>query len=620
MVIASFGIEKEQLAEILREARSGKAQLPDFQRGWVWDDSHVRGLLASISLAYPIGAVMMLRAGGGHVRFKQRPIEGATPSSDEHADRLILDGQQRLTSLFQSLMLGKPVATRDDRGKEIQRWYYIDMSNALDPAIEREEAVVSLPADRIVRTFRNQVIADYSTPKQEYEAMLFPLERIFDSAQWRSGFFRHWNYDPERIELWDRFEQEIIKRFEQYHIPVIELGKDTPKEAVCAVFEKVNTGGVTLTVFELLTATFAADGYELRKDWDERLRALRPHRVLQAFSNTDFLQAVTLLATWDRRKRALDQGADGERAPAVGCRRVDMLRLSLNEYTAWADQVMTGLFRAEQFLYREHLFDTKFLPYGSQLIPLSAILSVLDKDWDSHRNHEKLAKWFWCGVFGELYGGTTETRFGRDLPEVIEWLNGGPEPRTVTDAIFTKDRLLSLRTRGSAAYKGIYALLLREGARDFRTGQRSDFANYFEESMDIHHIFPQRWCRDNNIPAAMCDSIVNKTPLTARTNRVIGGRAPSEYVTRLQNSAGISPHELDDHLRSHVIEPDFLRADTFNLFFERRQTQLLQRIGTAMGKAIEVVAVAELDNPVTDYEPEDELLPEADENPMTGSG
>ncbi len=605
MAISSFGIEKEHLQEILREARAGEAQLPDFQRGWVWDDSHVRSLLASISLAYPIGAVMMLRTGGENVRFKQRPIEGATPSSNETAERLILDGQQRLTSLFQSLMLDKPVTTRDERGREIQRWYYIDMTKALDPGVDREEAIVSVPTDRVTKTFRNEIVSDYSTPTDEYAAMVFPLGKVFDSTTWRTAFFKHWNYDPDRIEFWNRFEEDIIERFKTYQIPVIELAKDTPKEAVCAVFEKVNTGGVTLTVFELLTATFAADGYELRKDWSERESKLKQHRVLHDFSNTDFLQCITLLATRDRRNRAISQG-DGERAPAIGCRRVDMLRLTLDEYTRWADRVVEGLLRAERFLNREHLFDPKFLPYGSQLIPLAAILSMLSKDWDSHGSHAKLARWFWCGVFGELYGGTTETRFGRDLPDVLDWLDNGSEPRTVVDAVFTGDRLLSLRTRGSAAYKGIYALLLREGASDFRTGQRSDFTVYFDERIDIHHIFPQDWCRKNNVSPARCDSIVNKTPLTARTNRVIGGYAPSIYVARVQNSAGITHEQLDDHLRSHLIDPELLRADDFDKFFQSRRLSLLHRIGAAMGKAIEEAVLPEVDESVTDYEDDDE--------------
>ena len=279
-----------------------------------------------------------------------------------------------------------------------------------------------------------------------------------------------------------------------------------------------------------------------------------------------------------------------------------MLRLSLDDYTTWADQVMSGLLRAEQFLHRQHLFDTRFLPYGSQLIPLSAILCSLDKDWDAQGNTVKLARWLWCGVFGELYGGTTETRFGRDLPEVVDWLEWRPRAQNVVDAVFSREPSSLLRTRGSAAYKGIYALLLREGARDLRTGQPATSATYFDERIDIHHIFPQHWCRQNDVSPVLCDSIVNKTPLTARTNRVIGGRAPSEYVSRLQNSAEISPDQLDAHLRTHLIDPNHLRADDFMAFFEDRQSALLQRIGEAMGKPIETALVAEPDETVIEYQ------------------
>ena len=77
MDIRGYSIEKEDLDGLLDEARGGKTQLPDFQRGWVWDDDHIKSLLASISLGYPIGAVMMLPTGGKAIRFKQRPLEGA---------------------------------------------------------------------------------------------------------------------------------------------------------------------------------------------------------------------------------------------------------------------------------------------------------------------------------------------------------------------------------------------------------------------------------------------------------------------------------------------------------------------------------------------------------------
>ena len=598
MDITTYYIEKEALSGLLREAGDGSSQLPDFQRGWVWDDDRVKSLLASISLGYPIGAVMMLRAGGETVRFRQRTIEGAGETSRE-AERLILDGQQRLTSLFQSLALGRPVRTRDERRREIERWYYIDMRQALDPNADRDDAIRSLPVDRRVTRFGRDVIEDYSTPEREYEAMLFPLSKVFDARSWRVGFERFWQYEESKIELWNDFDERIVARFEQYQVPVIELGKDTPKEAVCQVFEKVNTGGVSLTVFELLTATFAADEFQLRPDWEERQRRIHSQSILANVSSTDFLQAVTLLATQERRSEAVRNGTDEQRAPAVGCKRADMLRLELPDYLRWAEPLMSGFESAARFLHSQHLYDARFLPYGSQLIPLAAVLTVLGREWEPHDAREKLARWYWCGVFGELYGGSIESRFARDLPEVVRWVrDGGPEPDTVYDAEFAEARLITLRTRNSAAYKGIYALLLREGARDWMTGEESSVQTYFDERIDIHHVFPQQWCREHGIEPARCDSIVNKTPLTASTNRSIGGRAPSEYLTRIRVPGG----DLDGLLRTHLVEPAHLRADDFGAFFAARQSALLGAIREAMGKPIASDAVEEADEPPAEYE------------------
>ena len=593
MAETAYGMDKKPLTALLGEASDGRAKLPDFQRGWVWDDDRIRSLLASISLSYPVGAVMMLETGGDSIRFKHRPLEGA-PDPSQDADRLILDGQQRLTSLLQSLRSRKPARTRDQRGKAIERWYYIDMQMALDPAADREEAIISVPEDRQVRTFRNEVIKDYSSPEHEYKEMVFPLQKVFEADDWYPDFFEFWDYDKEKIKMWNSFNKAVVDAFKQYQVPVIEMGKDTPKEAVCQVFEKVNTGGVTLTVFELLTATFAAENYELRRDWEERYKRLATQPPLRGVSNTDFLQAITLLATQERRREALAANPGMDRPPAIGCRRADMLRLTLGEYRRWAEPVEESLRQAVKFLHSQHIFSDKFLPYGSQLIPLSAILAVLGKDAESHQARGKLAQWYWCGVFGELYGGTTETRFARDLPDVVEWVRSdGTLPRTVVDADFSPDRLLSLRTRNSAAYKGVYTLLLREGARDLRTGDETNVHNYFGESVDIHHIFPQKWCKaippgesSPRVDPQRCDSIVNKTPLSATTNRQIGGRAPSEYLARIEKAEEIASETLDGYLRSHFISPEQLRSDDFDGFFASRRATLLRQIENVMGKAI----------------------------------
>ena len=247
MIGASFDSTKTPLQELLARADRGSLQLPDFQRGWVWDDERIRDLIASVSVAFPIGAVMLLETGGENVRFKPRPLAGTGNGRGAIApETLILDGQQRLTSLYQALMGTEAVDTKDTKGKPIRRWYYLDMKRAIANDDDREEAVLSVPEDRQVKAFGGAINLDVTTPDREYEADLFPVNRVFQSAEWRQAYNQYWNYAPEKIRLYDAFEREVIKRFEQYQVPVIELKKQTPKEAVCLVFERVNTGGVAL--------------------------------------------------------------------------------------------------------------------------------------------------------------------------------------------------------------------------------------------------------------------------------------------------------------------------------------------------------------------------------------
>ena len=606
----TFDSTKQSLQDILKDIKSGKTQLPDFQRGWVWDDNHIKSLLASISVSYPIGAVMLLETGNPDVRFRPRPVEGVTLNPKPGPEWLILDGQQRLTSLYQALFYGEPVKTKDARGKAIERWYYLHIPTALDPNADQEDAILSISADKKIRNFRGEVIEDYSTVEFECKGDIFPLPLVFDFPALTAWSAEYTKNGGENFQNWLKLGQTVIPRFQGYQVPLIKLFKATPKEAVCQVFEKVNTGGVSLTVFELLTATYAADDYNLRDDWAKRDKEIRAERVLRSAKSDDFLQAISLLASRKRRMQALDSGVESKKAPAITCKRKDLLRLTLQDYKIWADDVVMGFKKAARFMHIQRIFDARDLPYRTQLVPLAAIFTLLGDKADSDSIRSKIARWFWCGVFGELYGGAIETRFAKDLPELYAWINDGPEPATIIDANFAPNRLYTLRTRNSAAYKGIYALLIKDGGLDFRTGEEINLQMYFDDRIDIHHIFPQKYCRTNNIDPKKCDCVINKTGISAKTNRIIGGNAPSDYIAKLKKSIGIEDARIDEILRSHIIEPEFLKNDDFNAFFKKREEALLDRIEKAMGKPIAREAVEDgIEPEVTDFqEIEDETV------------
>src|SRR3954467_6611396 len=109
MAGSTFQTNPFDLYKLLEDCARGTLQLPDFQRSWVWDEDRIKSLIASVSRAFPIGAVMTLQV-GGEVEFKPRPIEGG-PASSHDASALVLDGQQRLTSLYQVAYRGHVVET-----------------------------------------------------------------------------------------------------------------------------------------------------------------------------------------------------------------------------------------------------------------------------------------------------------------------------------------------------------------------------------------------------------------------------------------------------------------------------------------------------------------------------
>ena len=251
------------------------------------------------------------------------------------------------------------------------------------------------------------------------------------------------------------------------------------------------------------------------------------------------------------------------------------------------DKIVASFIKASKILVENHIFNSRDIPYSTQLVPMAVILAKLGNDIDNFGNKKKLMRWFWCGVFGELYGSANETRYALDMVQVVDWIkNDATEPKTIYDANFSPSRLHTLRTRNSAAYKGVYAILLNEETRDWLSATKIDFSTYFSESIDIYHIFPVAWCNKNGIPRDDFDCIINKTPLSGRTNRIVSGDAPGKYLERIRKHAGVPNEEFIAILKSHVVDPQFMYSDDFYGFFDDRKERILQKIETAMGKPI----------------------------------
>ncbi|MGD1714730.1 GmrSD restriction endonuclease domain-containing protein [Dapis sp. BLCC M172] len=577
--------DKFNLRDCLEDIKNGNIQLPDFQRDWKWDDETIRRLLGSVSLSYPIGSVLLLETGSPDVKFKARLIEGVEVSKEVIPEKLILDGQQRLTALYQALMSNQPVSTTTGhKKKSIKVRYYLQIEDALKSDYRRDDAIVGVTEDR------QKKYLDVLAPEKQYEDRLYPLTKIFDPFDWEQGYCKYWEErDSDQIKLYKEFRQKVIDNsFGKFVIPYIELPKKTPKPAISQIFLRVNQSNEKLKTFDLLTAQFATDNFSLREDWKKRQKELtndgKEKHVFNKIDESAFLTAVTLLAT------------ESQNNPK--CRDTDILDLKLEDYKKWSNEIQDSLKEIEKFLYEEKVFTEQEVPYTSQIMSMAiACIKIGLDDWKIAGTKNKISKWFWSGIFSGNYGSgiTLEKVLIADL-QVPKWILGRENkmPERAGNSSFYKSRLLKLKNRSSAQFKGLSALLMRDGCRDFLTGSSIDSQKYFDEDIDMHHIFPQAWCKKHNLDPNKYNSVVNKTQLSAETNRKIGGKSPSEYLKVIMKEGKMGKNQMEEILRSHNIEPSHLWNDDFDKFFAHRKEALIQKIEKAMGKKV----IDDLDDPM----------------------
>ncbi|MEU4446503.1 DUF262 domain-containing protein [Actinosynnema sp. NPDC050801] len=593
-----MALDSPKLRELLKNVAAAKIQLPDFQREWKWDDERIRALIATVTLDYPLGVVMTLETGGA-AQFRARTLAGVEGDAGVVPDLLLLDGQQRLTSLVQALYLNRPVATVDARDRKVERWYYLDIDKAIDPEADRDDAVVSVPVDRMLREdFARRVRLDLSTREDECREGYFPLHLVFDDdavSAWQKSFVKLADVNWDR---WTAFNARVLNNVRECLIPMIRLDSTTPNEAVCSVFERVNTGGVALNVFELLTATYAGDRnhaeeygteYGLPDVWrGTKEKLVGQYPVLgqvesgrdEGLTNVDFLQAVSLVLSFERKQAG--------KANSVACKRRDLLALPLADFRRLEPVLAEAFAWVGEFLGTQAIFTIRDLPYRTQLVPLAAVRALLGDRADEPDAVERLTRWFWCGVLGEMYGGSVESRFTRDVEQLVAWMNGDPaEPDTVVEAAFLAERLNTLTTRNSAAYKGLQALIIKQGAVDWLHPEESQMTGPFVigQGVAIRQVFPAGWVTRNGHPKARADSIVNKTPMSHLASRRMTG-APSTYVSVLARESGTPDEWFDDILGTHLVDPVALRGDDFTTFYADRYERLLSLVERTMGKRV----------------------------------
>ena len=621
----TFTPKSAPLLNLLGDIHRHKIALPDFQRPWVWEPEMVRDLTLSVAYHYPAGSLLTMPVKGG-ATFALRPFEGAGETLTDKPDLMILDGQQRLTSLYQALYRLDGVHAQ----KRIF-YFYLDVAALMDPSHDPSDSAasaalldkslfyVSQEKKTSKRVRYDGLVPRYelTTRDQEVAAGALPLGCLFDVNgvlnDWKEAYQSTLAGDSMATykaldKDWKLRVQPWLDRIREYRFPVVELHDDVPLPAICHIFEKVNSTGVPLNVFDLATATLWTQGFRLNKEWDKVYRTLQPFLPMQplAGGGTAFLQGLSLLATYDRKRT-------NPRLP-VTCRRTDLLAMSTATVKQWWPVLMTGYKDAASFMVQQGILSPRVLPYSTLLTPLAAILG-----WVRHTKGEahvgaawpKLAQWYWCATLSQRYSSMVETVAAQDMEQVLAWLDGGSPPEIVRTFTFRSDLLEEISSIRNVIYKGVLCLLAREGARDFGGGGTLSMQLFYDSKQDHHHIFPTDALDRLGVTDWRRDTLVNKTLINAAVNRSIGGNAPSAYITALGRRLDPNnPAVFEAILESHQITPAVLARDDWDAFRRDRRDRLRILIYKACGGNVQPftndAVVPDLSDTDADVLPEEE--------------
>lgn len=555
----------EALEFLLKLIHNKEMALPDFQRDFVWDPYATNELIQSVVRNYPAGSLLRIK-NALQLLFQPRAVEGAPEiEQDGHPSYLILDGQQRLTSLYQALF-----GVGDHK-------YYIDLAG-LDQNKDLEDCVFYFRA--------KDGDAKYGAIEQQASSLVFPLGKLFDDngfSGWLNKVLkvRAKNME-EMLDLQSRLSrvyENWIKTIEDYEFPMVTLNEETAGDAVCTIFETLNRTGVKLSVFDLLTARFWAKDLRLRQLWEEAKTELS---IIDDYEIDPYyvMQIIGLI----------EPGSDKEgktKAPSI--KRSEILDMGVEQAQRGWEKAVDALSQVLGILRDDcGVLIPSLIPYNTMLIPMAAVWSsqLESKGVSVGSNRLKLVRWFWCSTFGAQYEKAPNSQAAKDYNELKSWMVGGEVPASVAGFDLSSLQLRNVGPRQRAIYRGVMAIILQNGAMDFlkRGKIASQLFSDKKNPVDDHHVFPQAYLAEQNIHKDLRDCILNRTFIDRLSNRSLKMRPPSNYFREIRDKHGIA--KTDELLRSHLL-PDGddspLLKDDFNGFLEKRENALMEIIRQKTG-------------------------------------
>ncbi|HHT9109328.1 MAG TPA: GmrSD restriction endonuclease domain-containing protein [Candidatus Wunengus sp. YC64] len=550
-------VKQVQMMDLLNNAAGGAVVLPDFQRDFVWERKQIEELLNSVINNYFIGSLLLLESSIDNLRFAPRLIRGVdqnVASSQKHNTlKYVLDGQQRITSLFYSFF--EPNVTLSDETGFICKFYIrpdtMDVIGLAD--IEDIARRLRLSAD-IKKMF-------YESYNQTYgiDIKNLPTMNVFKNQLTLDQYFEN---NPRLSTTAKDNIKSIFDKIQKCTIPIITLPTTTSDDDIVNIFERINRTGTRLGIFELAVAKYYPVGIKLNQLKHE----IKTMPFLEFLEDESVLKVMALLKELEPKPQNLIRLIEPEKNSSEN---------QAEFYTLWHEAVK---YLEKAFHRIKHTYgaakikvgkrNLELIPYTSMLIPLSVFLREIEHKGNSKVFFDKVDLWYWLSVFTQRYNHAVDSKSFSDMRSIRDWINNDETKPdlSITHEHVKNEMLKAART--SALAKGFYNFLILNSSKDLLTGQDVKISE-----CHVDHLFPSSKYRG-------ADCIFNLTLLDKTTNQKKKDKVPSEFISDCLESHGNDEAKLLSTLESHFISRkalDAMRTNNLDGFIQARSDMFMDR-------------------------------------------
>ena len=592
---------KQSLLNLVKEAYEGKVMLPDFQRPFVWTRLEIEELIESLLENMFIWTFLINYTKADDTKFKVIPIDWAEKVNSNYIEQphtLILDGQQRITSIFYALY-------EPDRAlintKHPYR-FFINLDKLLLRKNDHDEWTIE------------DVVISWSSEWSEYKTLLdqdwnYKIDLLKEKKLLPLKLL-NWDFSETRFtnEQWWYNEEdwkqirELIKNITDYQVMTIDVPVNESLINIAKLFEKTNRTWIKLSVFDLLTARLYKfinlrhereesfdENYNIKKFVENKKRDTKlPYHIIQAIA----------LASWFKTIKSKDilWISEKELNEDTWNRAIDIVE----------NRILTMFFQIDEF----GIGNEYWISYKHMIIVYLAIFLNWKQDIEKIKNRHR------ASLFTERYSWSTESKITKDYKDLLKRFDEESTIPTVVknarEILLSFGDVFSLSDKnysGSASYKWVFNLLFMNKANDFYV---RDTIKYNVSDLDDHHIFPKNflerklWKSWGN--SINYDTVLNKTLILSSTNRKISSKAPWDYIKEMIDVFG-SENRVKEILKSHFIDeqmfwilkeikedsdPAFILSQ-FNSFIKQREKLIKEKVKALVWIMNEEAAIQDID-------------------------